>query len=119
MQPQPTVDVLVVDIAQKIFISRDAQRGRAAAPLDLKSAIGLNFGKIGNLSRVGHDVTVAHDTAPAATAGGQEQRGQGCDRCLIHNSTVADETRLERGLDSGICAYAWVAFAQSAAMDDN
>jgi len=37
VQPQPMVDVLVVDIAQKIFISRDAERGWAAAPLDLKS----------------------------------------------------------------------------------
>ena len=93
VQPQPMVDVLVVDIAQKIFISRDAERGWAAAPLDLKSAIGLNFGKIADRTCVSHNVTVAHNAAPAAAGSDQNQAGQESDRNLIHNNTLADETR--------------------------
>ena len=83
-QPQPTVDVLVVDIAQKIFISRDAERGWAATLLDLKSPIGLNFGKIGDRTCVRHNVTVTHDPAPAAAGSHQNQAGQESDRSLIH-----------------------------------
>src|SRR5467141_4044971 len=96
------VDVLVVDIAQKIFISRDAQRGWAAAPLDLKSAIGLNFGKIADRTCVSHNVTVADNTAPAAAGDYQKQAGEESDRNLIHNSTLADETRPSAVLDSNI-----------------
>src|SRR5260370_30155290 len=102
VQAQSMVDVLIVDIAQKIFISRDAERGWAAAPLDLKSAIGLNFGKIADRTCVSHNVTVAHNTAPAAAGRDQNQAGQESDRNLIHNSTLADEMRRPAGLDSRI-----------------
>src|SRR6266513_3510362 len=94
VQPQPMVDVLTVDVAQKIFIGGDAERGRTAVPFDLKSAIGLNFGKIADRTCVSHNVTVAHNTAPAAAGSDQNQAGQESDRSLIiHNSTLADETR--------------------------
>src|SRR5882672_3613188 len=91
VEPEPMVNVLIVDVAQKIFIGRDAERRRTAAPLDLKSAVGLNFGKIADRSSVSDDVTIAHDAAPAAAGCDQKHAGQESDRSLIHNSTVACE----------------------------
>ena len=44
-------------------------------PFDLKTAIRFDFGKVSHLSSVGLDVTVAHDTAPAATGARQKQHG--------------------------------------------
>jgi hypothetical protein len=38
-------------------------------------------------------VTVAHNAAPAAAGSDQNQAGQESDRSLIHNNTLADETR--------------------------
>ena len=86
------VDVLIVDVAQKIFIGGDAERGRTAAPFDLKSAIGLDFGKIADRSCVSHDVAVADDTAPASARSRKNEAGQESDRYLIHNGALADET---------------------------
>src|SRR5437588_6380815 len=96
------IDVLTIDVAQKIFIGGDAERGRTAAPLDLESAVGLNFGKIADRSRVSDNVTVTDDTAPAAARGRKNQADQKSDRYLIHNSTLADETTRPGGLDSTI-----------------
>src|SRR6266480_3925676 len=105
VQPQPMVDVLTVDVAQKIFIGGDAERGRTAVPFDLKSAIGLNFGKIADRTCVSDNVTVAHNTAPTAAGSQKNQPGQESDRNLIHNSTLADETRRPAVLDSRICIF--------------
>ena len=103
MQPEAMIAVLIVDVAEKIFIGRDTERGSTAAPLDLKAAVRFDFRKIADLSGVSHDVTVAHDTAPAATGAGNEQGCQECDRNLIHNSTVTCEMSAGAGLDSRIC----------------
>src|SRR5438132_2324517 len=100
VQPQPVVDVLIVDVAQKIFVGRDAERRRTAAPFDLKSAVGLDFGKIADRTRVSHNVTVADDAAPAAAGGQKDQAGEESDRNLIHNSSLADETTSAPVLDS-------------------
>src|SRR5437868_7277285 len=100
MQPQPVVDVLVIDVAQKIFVGGDAERGRTAAPFDLKSAIGLNFGKIADRSSVSDDMTIAHDAAPAAAGRRKNEAGQESDRYLIHNSTLPDEMTSAPALDS-------------------
>src|SRR5438067_10624713 len=104
------VNVLIVDVAQEVFVGRDAERRRTAAPLDLKSTIGLNFGKIADRSSVSDDVTVAHDAAPAAAGRDQKHAGQESDRSLIHNSTLADEMTWVAGLDSRIC-QSWPYFA--------
>ena len=102
VQPQPMVDVLIVDVAQKIFISGDAERGRAAAPFDLKSAVGLNFGKIANRPGVSDNVAVTHNATPATAGGKENQAGAKSDRKLIHNSTVTGEMRGSSRLDSRI-----------------
>jgi hypothetical protein len=47
-------------------------------------------------------VTVAHNTAPAATSGRKNQPGQESDRYLIHNSTLTDEMTRRAVLDSRI-----------------
>jgi hypothetical protein len=100
VQPQPMIDVLAVDIAQKILISGDAERWRTAAPLDLKPAIGLNFGKIADRSSVSDDMTITHDAAPAAAGRRKKEASQESDRYLIHNSTLADEMTSAPALDS-------------------
>ena len=92
VQSEPMVNVLIVDVAEQIFIGGDAERRRTAAPLDLKSAIGLDFGKIADRPSVGDNVTVANNAAPAAAGSRKNQAGQESDRSLIHNSTVIDET---------------------------
>ena len=102
VQPEPMVDVLTVDVAQKIFVGGDAERGRTAAPLDLKSAISLDFGKITDRPGISDNVAVTYNTAPAAAGGRKNQASQESDRYLIHNSTLADETSRPVGLDSTI-----------------
>src|SRR5438477_10779060 len=102
VQSKPVVNALIVDVAEKIFIGSDAERGRTAAPFDLEAAVGLNFRKITDRSRVSDNVTVTDDTAPAAARGRKNQADQKSDRYLIHNSTLADETTRPGGLDSTI-----------------
>src|SRR5438128_8179283 len=87
MQPKTMIDVFIADIAKQIFISRDAERGRAAPPFDLKTAVGFDFGEIADRAGIGHDMAVAHNTAPATSGSDQKQAGQESDRNLIHNST--------------------------------
>src|ERR1700719_1711218 len=97
------VDVLTLDVAQKIFIGGNAERRRTVAPFDVKSATGLDFGKIADRSSVSDNVTIAHNAAPATAGSDQKQAGQESDRSLIHNSALADEMRRPAGLDSRIC----------------
>ena len=80
------IDVLVVDVTEKILVGSDAERWRAAPPFDLKSAVGFDFGEIADRAGIGHDMTVAHNTAPATSGSDQKQAGQESDRNLIHNS---------------------------------
>ena len=102
MQSKPVVNVLIVDVVEKIFIGSDAERGRTAAPFDFEAAVGLNFRKITDRSSVSDNVAVTDDTAPAAAGRQKNQAGQKSDRYLIHNSNVADETTRPGGLDSTI-----------------
>ena len=68
MQTKALLDVLVIDVGQKIFVRGNAERGRPAAPLDLKSAVGFDFGELSDRPCVGDNVAVAHDSAQTATA---------------------------------------------------
>src|SRR5260370_1164136 len=43
MQPKAIVDLSAVDVAEKIFIGRNAQSRRTAAPLDLKCDIRVDL----------------------------------------------------------------------------
>src|SRR5437660_4313905 len=97
------IDILIGDVLKKILVGGDAERRRTVAPLDLKTAIGFDFGKIAYRSSVSRDVTVAYNAAPAAAGSDQNQPGQESDRSLIHNSTLADETTSAACLDSRIC----------------
>ena len=135
MQPKATIDIFIADVVQEIFIGGDAERRRTGPPLDLKSAIGLNFGKIADRACVSQKVTVADDTAPAAARSRKNHCREESERNLIHNSTVTDEMASAEALDSnnfrlflgqfplfsvrGLQLRLGVAFVQSAAVDDN
>src|SRR5207302_2723036 len=97
------IDVLVANVTKQVLIGRDAERRRAAAPFDLKTSAGFDFGKIADRSGISDDVTVANDSAPTAAGVRQNQREEESDRGLIHNSTVVtDEMRSGAALDSRI-----------------
>ncbi len=49
-------------------------------------------------------MAIAHNAAPAAAGGQENQAGEESDRNLIHNSTLADEMNPSAGLDSRISA---------------
>jgi hypothetical protein len=66
MQPKAIVDVFAVDVTQKIFIGRNAQSRRTAAPLDLKCTIRVDFRKCGDCSLVSRDLPIASDSDPMA-----------------------------------------------------
>src|SRR5437588_7181011 len=103
VQTQPMIDVLVADVAEQVLIGRDTERRRAAAPFDLKTSAGFDFGKIADRPGVRDDVAVANDSAPTAAGGRQNQREEETDRSLIHNSTiVTDEMTSVAALDSRI-----------------
>src|SRR6266849_5728090 len=104
MQPKAMIDIFIADVAQEIFIGGDAERRRTGPPLDLKAAIRFDFGKIADCAGVRHDVAIAHNAAPAAAGGQENQGGEESDRNLIHNSTLADEMNPSAGLDSRISA---------------
>jgi hypothetical protein len=66
MQPKATVDLFAVDVAEKIFIGRNAQSRPTATPLDLKCAIRVDFRKCGDCSLISCDLPIASDSDPMA-----------------------------------------------------
>ena len=87
MKSQPVIDIFGGDIREEIFVGRDAERRRTALPLDIKTAVRFDFGKIGHAPGVGDDMTIADDSAKAATGGDQNHGCEESYRSLIHNST--------------------------------
>ena len=85
MKPQPVIDVLGGDVTEEIFIRGNAERRRAVLPLNIKTAVGFDFGKITNVPSVSDDVAIAPDSAKAATGAGQNHSCEESDRRLIHN----------------------------------
>ena len=67
MHAQAMIDILVADVAEKIFVGGDAEGGWTAPPFDFKTAVGFDLGKIADRAGVGDNVAVAHDSAPTAT----------------------------------------------------
>ncbi len=56
MQTQSIVGVFALDVIEKIFVRRDAERRRAVAPFNLKSSIGFDFGYVAEDSRPYTDI---------------------------------------------------------------
>src|SRR5713101_1198589 len=69
------VDILIVDVLEKIFIGGDAKRGRASPPFNVKGPVGLDFRKCADGALIGGDVAVASDSLPSATA---HKNGNSC-----------------------------------------
>jgi hypothetical protein len=76
MESKPAVDILIINVGEQIFIGRNTQCRRAAAPLDLKCAIGFDFRECCDCSLIGRDVAVAPYPDPMATGETNAENGR-------------------------------------------
>jgi len=101
MQPEPTVDVLIVDVAEKIFVGCNAERGRAAAPFNFESAVGFDFRKWTDRALIRDDMSVPSDAGHPTAACEKGQSREKCDCSPVHNNVVlVDEMNSLALLDS-------------------
>jgi hypothetical protein len=92
---------VIVDVGKKIFIRRDAERGRSILPFDCERAACMNIGKSANRAFIGFDIAVASNSDPAASGGQKDTGKEKYDRDLLHVKLISIVAmRLRLALDS-------------------
>src|SRR6059036_2641067 len=97
-------NLVVVDVAKKVFIRRDTESRRATFPFDLERAAGVNVSKGADRAFICLDTAVASNPDPVASGDQSNACGKKYDRDLLHGKSPPVNTMRQRPApDSRIC----------------